>query len=129
MVTKIRGYILVGVLLLVVLGVELVANAEGFLPSASYQRGYFGAGSLQAELLPAGSHVTGHVRAEHPFSVYIVTSESGYFENVTAGSVILRWENVTEVNLDLITSEGAQYLVVKNGNTEQEIEIAFRADR
>ncbi|WP_240703267.1 multidrug transporter [Thermococcus indicus] len=129
MVTKIRGYIPVGVLLLVVLGVGLVANAAVLLPGASYQRGYFGAGALQAERLPAGSHVTGHVRAEHPFSVYIVTSESGYFENVTAGSVVLRWENVTEVNLNLTTSEGAQYLVVKNGNTGQEIEIAFSADR
>ncbi|QDA32300.1 multidrug transporter [Thermococcus indicus] len=118
-----------GVLLLVVLGVGLVANAAVLLPGASYQRGYFGAGALQAERLPAGSHVTGHVRAEHPFSVYIVTSESGYFENVTAGSVVLRWENVTEVNLNLTTSEGAQYLVVKNGNTGQEIEIAFSADR
>ncbi|WP_206205929.1 multidrug transporter [Thermococcus sp. JdF3] len=129
MVTKIRGYILVGVLLLVALGVGLAANAAVFLPGATYQRGYFGAGALQAERLPAGSHVTGHVRAEYPFSVYIVTSESGYFENVTAGSVILSWENVTEVNLDLITQEGARYLVVKNGNTGQEIEIAFSADR
>ncbi len=125
---RIRIHVLLVIaLLLAAVGVAL--NTGGFLTGHSYQDSYVDADSVHAEMLPPDSHITGYILAEHPFSVYVVNSDSGYFEGVNGHNVMMSWENVTNVSLDFNTSNGTQYLVVKNGNVSQEIDVVVNAER
>ena len=58
----------------------------------------------------------------------MVVSKSGYFEDVNGDNVVLSWENVTGVDLDFNVPSGNYYLVIKNGNVSQEIEMRFKTD-
>ncbi len=128
MMARKRRYILLIAPVAIALVIGLVVNAEMFPADYSYQKGLFGPHNVQAELLPANSHIRGQIIAKNPFSAYVVVSKSGYFEDVNGDNVVLSWENVTEVDLDFNVSSGNYYLVIKNGNVSQEIEMRFKAD-
>ena len=128
MMARKRRYILLIAPVAIALVIGLVVNAEMFPADYSYQKGLFGPHNVQAELLPANSHIRGQIIAKNPFSAYVVVSKSGYFEDVNGDNVVLSWENVTEVDLDFKVPSGNYYLVIKNGNVSQEIEMRFKAD-
>ena len=127
MMPRKRTYILL-IMATMLAGIGLVLSTGDILTERWYQDSYVAANGIHAELLPAESHITGRIQAEHPFSVYIVRSESGYFEGVNGHNVVMSWENVTSVSLDFNTSNGTHYLVVKNGNVSQVIKIIISAD-
>ncbi|ASJ15449.1 multidrug transporter [Thermococcus radiotolerans] len=126
--TRGRRYFLLLVPVAVAVVVTLVVNAEMFPDDYSYQRILFGPNDVQAEILPVNSHIAGYILAERPFSAYVVSSKSGYFEG-NSDNVLMRWENVTNVTLDINVSGEGYYLVIKNGNASQEIEMRFKAER
>jgi hypothetical protein len=121
-------YFLLLVPVAVAVVVTLVVNAEMFPDDYSYQRTFFGPNDVQAEILPVNSHIAGYILAERSFSAYVVSSKSGYFEG-NSDNVLMRWENVTNVTLDINVSGEGYYLVIKNGNASQEIEMRFKAER
>jgi hypothetical protein len=127
--TRGRRYFLLLVPVAVAVVVTLVVNAEMFPGDYSYQRIDFGPNDVQAEILPSNSHIYGYILAERPFSAYVVSSESGYFEGSGDNNVLMKWENVTNVTIDLNVSDGSYYLVIENGNESQEIEMRFKAER
>ncbi|WP_240910678.1 multidrug transporter [Thermococcus sp. MV11] len=124
-----KGHLMLALLLVAALVIGLAVNVEAFLSDYSHQEGYFGADSLQAELLPADSHVLGTITADNPFSVYVVVSDSGYFEGLERGRVVMKWENITKLNLNITVPDDGYYLVVKNGNVSQEIRIDLSSGR
>ncbi|NJE11228.1 multidrug transporter [Thermococcus sp. MAR1] len=123
-----RKYILLLIPVAVAVVVTLVVNAEMFPDDYSYQRVFFGPNDVQAEILPVNSHIAGYILAERPFSVYVISSNSGYFEG-NSDNVLMSWENVTNVTLSINVPRDGYYLVIKNGNVSQEIEMRFRAER
>ncbi|ASJ03892.1 multidrug transporter [Thermococcus barossii] len=127
--TRGRRYFLLLVPVAVAVVVTLVVNAEMFPGDYSYQRIDFGPNDVQAEILPANTHICGYILAERPFSAYVVSSDSGYFEGSGDNNVLMKWENVTNVTIDLNVSDGSYYLVIENGNESQEIEMRFKAER
>ncbi|ACJ17415.1 Hypothetical drug exporter [Thermococcus onnurineus NA1] len=124
-----RSSIFLGLALVVALVVGFAVQAELFPANYVYQKSYLCSDKIQAEFIPADTHVTGYIRAENPFSAYVVVSNSGYFESLEKSEVVHSWENVTEVKLDFDVPGENCYLVVKNGNTNQIVEIKFKAER
>jgi len=126
---RIRKYVALALPITIALIIGLVVNAEIFSPQYSQQEGYVGAGSLQAELLPAGARLYGQISAENPFSAYVVFSKSGYFEGLEKAEVVMKWENVTRIELDFEVPEKGYYLVIKNGNVSQRIDMDFSVEK
>ncbi|ASJ08450.1 hypothetical protein A3L11_04065 [Thermococcus siculi] len=124
---KVRIHALVILLLLVAAGAIIYTWRP--LEGRSYQDSYTQAGATYAEALPSNSHITGYIEARYPFSVYVVNSDSGYFEGINGSDVVMSWENVTEVDLNFTTSNGTQYLVIKNGNVSQRIGVVINSKR
>jgi hypothetical protein len=126
MMARLGVYVLI-VLLLLVAGTVIYTGRP--LEGRSYQTSYTEAGATYAEVLPPNSHITGRIEAQHSFSVYVVNSDSGYFEGVNGSDVVMSWENVTEVSLNFTTSNGTQYLVIKNGNVSQRVGVVINSER
>ena len=125
---RISRYIAVALPVAVVLVIGLLAYGEIFYTDYSKDTSYLGPGAIRAELLPADSHIVGSISARNGFSAYVIESDSGYFEGIENGKIVMSWENVTSVEMDFISGDG-YYLVIKNGNESQEITVDFNAER
>ena len=125
---RIRRYTIVVLPVAVILLIGLLAYAEIFYADYSRDTSYLGPGAIRAELLPSDSHIVGSISARKAFSVYVVESDSGYFEGIEDGKIVMSWENVTSVEMDFTSGDG-YYLVIKNGNESQEIVVDFNAER
>ncbi|ANF22715.1 multidrug transporter [Thermococcus piezophilus] len=123
-----RRLILPEVLLVIAVVVGFVAQAALLPANYVYEKSYVCPNHIQAEFIPANTSVTGYIRAEHPFSAYVIISDSGYFGEFDPSSAVMMWENVTAVELDFQAPGEDCYLVIKNGNTSQIVEIEFKAE-